>query len=57
MTKMQRECRAENNGRIAMNCGSRKKSAHLEKTTRLTSSTQSESALYAFEISADYMNQ
>jgi len=57
MTQTQRECRAESNGKIAMNCGSCKKSARPEKTTRLPSSAQSESALYALEISADYINQ
>jgi hypothetical protein len=48
---------AEINGKIAMNCGSRKKSARLEKSTRLALCAQSKNALYAFEISADYINQ
>ena len=34
MTQAQRECPAEGSRKIAMNCGSRKKSACLEKSTR-----------------------
>ena len=58
MTKTQSECSAETVGKIAMmNCGPRKKSARLEKSTRLALCAQSKNALYAFEISANYMNQ
>ncbi len=40
MTQTQRECPAEGSRKIAMNCGSRKKSACLEKSTRFALSAQ-----------------
>jgi len=40
MTQTQRECPAEGKGKIIVNCGSRKKSVGLEKSTPFTPSTQ-----------------